>query len=105
MTDGYWEDVGTLEAYLRAHEDILDGKVEIDMPGFPLRPGVWVGEGAEIDPSAEVVGPALIGDNCRIGPGVELGRTRVLGANVRVGDNAVIERSRRPRQLLPRPRR
>ena len=93
VSGGYWEDVGTLEAYLRAHADILDGKVQIDMPGFPLRPGVWIGAGAEIHPSAEVVGPALIGDNCRIGPDVELRGHCVLGANVRVGDNTVIERS------------
>src|ERR1035441_8094125 len=33
VAGGYWEDVGTLEAYLRAHADILDGKVEMDMPG------------------------------------------------------------------------
>jgi mannose-1-phosphate guanylyltransferase/phosphomannomutase len=90
---GYWEDVGTLDAYLRAHADILDGKVRIEMPGFPLRPDVWLGAGAEIHPSANIVGPALIGDNCRIGQGVELNGHCVLGANVRVGDNTVIERS------------
>ena len=89
---GYWEDVGTLEAYLRAHADILDGKVKIDVPGFPLRPDVWLGAGAEIHPSATILGPALIGDNCRIGQGVELHGHCVLGANVRVGDNSVIER-------------
>jgi len=89
---GYWEDVGTLEAYLRAHADILDGKVHIDVPGFPLRPDVWLGAGAEIHPSAKIVGPALVGDNCRIGPGVELHGHCVIGANVRVGDNTVIER-------------
>src|ERR1700710_2859296 len=27
IADGYWEDVGTLEAYVRAHKDILDGAV------------------------------------------------------------------------------
>src|SRR3984957_7389628 len=27
VAGGYWEDVGTLEAYLRAHQDILDEKV------------------------------------------------------------------------------
>ena len=92
MAGGYWEDVGTLEAYLRAHADILDGKVEMDMPGFSLRPNVWLGAGAEIHPSAKVVGPALIGDNCRIGAGVELHGYCVLGANVRIGENTVIER-------------
>jgi mannose-1-phosphate guanylyltransferase/phosphomannomutase len=92
VAGGYWEDVGTLEAYLRAHADILDGKVQIDMPGFLLRPNVWLGAGAEIHPSAHVVGPALIGDNCRIGAGVELNGHCVIGANVRIGDNTVIER-------------
>ena len=34
VVDGYWEDVGTLESYRTAHEDILDGRVDIEMPGF-----------------------------------------------------------------------
>ena len=42
--------------------------------GFQLRPGVWLGKGAEIDPSVELDGPAVIGDNCVIGPGARLGR-------------------------------
>ena len=67
VTGGYWEDVGTLEAYVGAHRDMLDGKVDVDVPGFPLRPGIWIGEGAEIHPSATVDGPAVIGDNCRVG--------------------------------------
>jgi mannose-1-phosphate guanylyltransferase/phosphomannomutase len=93
VTDRYWEDVGTLEAYLVAHHDVLDKKVEVEIDGFPLRPDVWVGEGAEIDPTATVEGPALIGDNCRIGPGARLGPYSVLGLNVRVGDASEIERS------------
>src|SRR5690606_16006555 len=27
VAHGYWEDVGTLEAYVRAHKDVLDGRV------------------------------------------------------------------------------
>ena len=65
-TEGYWEDVGTLEAYLsRARGHPRPARSRIDIDGFPLRPGVWVGEGAEIDPSAKILGPALIGENCR----------------------------------------
>ncbi len=93
VAEGYWEDVGTLEAYLKSHQDILDRKVQVDIDGFPLRPGIWVGKGAEIDPSVELHGPAVIGDNCVIGPGARLGQYCTLGRNVRVGDNAVIERS------------
>src|SRR6266508_3009718 len=40
ITDGYWEDVGTLEAYVRAHKDALDAKVAIDIVGFELTEGV-----------------------------------------------------------------
>jgi mannose-1-phosphate guanylyltransferase/phosphomannomutase len=92
-TERYWEDVGTFDAYLKAHEDIFDGKVAVGIEAFPLRDGVWVGEGAEIDPSATIEAPALIGDNCRIGPAVRIGAYTVLGANVRVGEGAVLERT------------
>jgi len=93
VCDGYWEDVGTLEAYLSSHQDILDRLVQVDIEGFPLRPGVWVGKGAEIDPSVTLTGPAVIGDNCVVGPGASLGAYVTLGRNVRIGDNAVVERS------------
>ncbi|MGD0082710.1 MAG: sugar phosphate nucleotidyltransferase [Acidimicrobiales bacterium] len=93
VAGGYWEDVGTHDAYLNAHADILDGKVDVDVPGFPLRPGVWIGEGAEIHPSAVVDGPAVIGDNCSVGPGCLIRDHTVLGANVRVGENSLVERT------------
>ena len=83
-TERYWEDVGTLDAYLKAHEDILDRRVDLDIGAFPLRDGVWVGESAVIDPSATLDAPVMVGDNCRIGPGAHLGAYTVLGANVRV---------------------
>ena len=72
VADGYWEDVGTLEAYRTAHEDILDGRVEIDMPGFRIRDGVWLGENVDVSPDVVVEGPVLIGDNCRIETGAVL---------------------------------
>ncbi|MEO7428146.1 MAG: mannose-1-phosphate guanyltransferase [Acidimicrobiales bacterium] len=90
--EGYWEDVGTLEAYLRAHKDILDGRVHVDVPGFEIGDGVHIGEGAEIHPDARVVGPAVIGENCRIEAGVRLGPYTVLGTNVRVRANTDVER-------------
>ncbi len=93
VADGYWEDVGTLEAYLKSHQDILDRRVQVDVAGFQLHPGVWLGKGAEIDPSVELVGPALIGDNCVIGPGARIGQYCTLGRNARIGDNAALQRS------------
>ena len=92
VAQGYWEDVGTLTAYVTAHRDILDGKVNVAIPGFRLADSVWLGEGSDIDASATVVGPAVIGENCRIGPNVRVGEYAVLGANVRVRNGADIER-------------
>jgi mannose-1-phosphate guanylyltransferase/phosphomannomutase len=92
IAEGYWEDVGTLESYLSAHKDILDGRVQLDVPGFEMGDGVHVGEGAEIHPDAKVVGPAVLGENCRIEASVRLGPYTVLGTNVRVRANADLER-------------
>src|SRR5215213_1073129 len=93
VAEGYWEDVGTLEAYLKAHRDVLDGKVALDLPGFRIAEGIWLGEGAEVDPRAQVVGPAIIGDYCRVEAGAQLREYSVLGANVMVRSDAFIERS------------
>jgi mannose-1-phosphate guanylyltransferase/phosphomannomutase len=93
IATGYWEDVGTLEAYVRAHKDILDGAVEVNVPGFELSDGVWLGEGAEIHPEAVIHGPAVIGDNCRIEARARIGQYTVLGANVRVRSEAQLERA------------
>ncbi len=93
VTDGYWEDIGTLEAYARAHQDILDGRVEAELHGFALRKGIWLGEGANVDPTAEIRGPAIIGDYCSVEGGATLGEYTVLGRNVRVGADAYLERA------------
>jgi len=45
VAEGYWEDVGTLDSYHKAHADVLEGRVDVgdvvDAPGVqpgPLRP-------------------------------------------------------------------
>jgi mannose-1-phosphate guanylyltransferase/phosphomannomutase len=93
VAEGYWEDVGTTEAYLKAHQDIHDGRVQVEIEGFPLRPGVWLGKGSTVDPAATVDGPAIIGDNCSVAAGVVLGEYTTLGSNVRIADNAEVRRS------------
>ncbi|HEV7537060.1 MAG TPA: NDP-sugar synthase, partial [Acidimicrobiia bacterium] len=93
VVDGYWEDVGTVDAYHRAHRDVLDGRVAVDIPGFRLGDGIWLGEGSEIDPAATVDGPAIIGAYSRVEAGAHLAEYTVLGSNVRVGADSFIERS------------
>jgi mannose-1-phosphate guanylyltransferase/phosphomannomutase len=93
VAHGYWEDVGTLEAYLRAHTDVLDQMVHLRIPGFQIADGVWVGEGSEISPEATIDGPAVIGPECTVEAGVHLGAYSVLGSHVRVLRGASVERS------------
>lgn len=93
VAEGYWEDVGTLDAYLRAHYDVLDAKVDIDVPGFRLDNGVWLGEGCEVDPDAEIESPVVIGPYATVEAGARLGEYTVLGSNVRVGEFADIQRT------------
>ena len=80
VAEGYWEDVGTLEAYLSSHQDILDRKVQVDIDGFPLRPGVGWARARRSIPASSLVGPAVIGDNCVVGPGAASAPTAPSGA-------------------------
>ncbi|HEX2374641.1 MAG TPA: sugar phosphate nucleotidyltransferase, partial [Actinomycetota bacterium] len=93
VAEGYWEDVGSLEAYQRAHQDVLDGRVKVGVPGFEVRPGVWVGEGAEIDPDAVLTAPVLIGDFTKIEAGVRLREYSVVGSGVIVKRDAFLHRA------------
>ncbi len=93
VVDGYWEDVGTTAAYLKAHEDILDGRVQVDVSGFELSPGVWIGKGSSIDPSVRIDGPAFIGENCTIDADVHVGAYTTIGANTQVAERAELQRS------------
>jgi mannose-1-phosphate guanylyltransferase len=62
--DGYWMDIGTPERYLQASWDILEGRVETRV--IATAPGLLIGAGAEVDPSA-IVGPrAVISPGCRV---------------------------------------
>ena len=93
ICQGYWEDVGTLDAYRSAHEDVLDGKVDVEIEGFRLAEGVVLGEGAEVHPDAELRGPCVIGAYSRVDAGARIRSYTVLGRNVRVGQEAELERS------------
>lgn len=82
LCEGYWQDIGTLEQYLQANRDALDGKVNLQMPGVRLRGNVWVGQGVGLDTLDNVTGPAVIGNYAKIDPAAVIGPHTVLGPNV-----------------------
>ncbi|HEX5948131.1 MAG TPA: NDP-sugar synthase [Actinomycetota bacterium] len=117
VASGYWLDLGTPEAYLRAHADALDGRIAeyrglsrpLLAPGARMEPGAAVGPyvvmapgavvaaGADVDTSvlhegATVAGRARVRSSI-LGPGAAVGagavvRDAVLAERARVGDGA-----------------
>jgi mannose-1-phosphate guanylyltransferase/phosphomannomutase len=92
IAQGYWCDVGHLDAYRQAQYDGLHNKVKLDFAYTEQSPGLWVGQNTHIDPSAEIEAPAIIGDNCRIGPKVQIEAGTVIGDNVTIGAYANLKR-------------
>ena len=88
LCEGYWQDIGSLEQYLQANRDALDGKVRLQIPGVRLRGNVWVGQGVSLDSLSNVEGPAVIGNYAKIDP------TAVIGAHTVLGNNAVLKAGR-----------
>jgi mannose-1-phosphate guanylyltransferase/phosphomannomutase len=93
ISDGYWEDVGTHESYLKAQVDVLAGRVQADIAGFEVSPRVWVAEGAEVDPEAVLTGPLCIGDYAKIEAGANLREYTVVGNNVVIKEGAFLHRA------------
>jgi len=93
VAEGYWEDVGTHESYVRAQADVLTGKVEVDLDAFEVSPGVWVAEGADVHPEAVLKGPLYVGDYAKVEAGVELREFTVLGSNVVAKSGAFLHRA------------
>ncbi|HEY9887704.1 MAG TPA: mannose-1-phosphate guanyltransferase [Candidatus Obscuribacterales bacterium] len=94
VAEGYWCDVGHLDAYREAQYDALDRKVKMYLDYYTQKsPGVWVGQNTEIDPTARLTPPVMIGDNCRIGARVKVQSGTVIGDNVTISNDAQIERS------------
>lgn len=92
IAEGYWCDVGHLDAYREAQYDGLHQKVKLDF-AYPERSlSVWVGTNTYIDPTARVESPVVIGNNCRIGPGAIVEGGTVIGDNVTIGAGADLKR-------------
>jgi mannose-1-phosphate guanylyltransferase len=91
--DGYWSDVGNLSEFFRGNADALTGRVELELPGQEVRPGVWVDEGAVLADSVRLEPPVVIGKGCSLGEGVVVEGPAVLGDRTVAGAGAHIVRA------------
>jgi mannose-1-phosphate guanylyltransferase/phosphomannomutase len=92
IAEGYWCDVGHLDAYRDAQYDALMQRVQLEVSYEQRSPQLWVGQNTYIDPSAKIETPALIGSNCRIGARVQIDAGTVIGDNVTIGSDADLKR-------------
>lgn len=89
----YWCDVGTLEQYREAHEQVLENKVHLQLPALEYAPGIWVEQGAQISPEAEIRQPVYIGHHVTIKQSARVGPYSVIGDNSIIEEGAVVEHS------------
>jgi NDP-sugar pyrophosphorylase family protein len=80
LHEGYWNDIGSREDYLKAHWDVLDGRHSIDQPPSEA-----------ISKDLQITHPVYIGKNCQISPKAKVGPYVVLGDNCVVEDYAEIK--------------
>jgi mannose-1-phosphate guanylyltransferase / phosphomannomutase len=92
IAEGYWCDVGNLDAYRQAQYDALAQKVKLYHTYQERSSGIWIGQNTYVEPSARIQAPIMIGDNCRIGARVQLEAGSVVGDNVTIGADADLKR-------------
>lgn len=89
--DGYWLDVGTPEAYLQAHRDVLERSFATEI-GDALGPDfTLVDETARVHAGARLVPPVYIGPGAVVEDGARAGSLAVLGAGSRLARGALVE--------------
>jgi glucose-1-phosphate adenylyltransferase len=88
---GYWRDVGTIQAYWQAHMDLLGPEplFDLDNPQWPILTAQYAG------PAVHFIGgeitDSLIGEGSRVERATV--RRSILGRGVKVAEGAVIEES------------
>jgi mannose-1-phosphate guanylyltransferase/phosphomannomutase len=76
---GYWNDVGDLQEYLRGNFAALAGEVRLEIPGRESSDRVWVDRHTLIKMEADVRAPVLIGPDCWVEDGAEIIGPAILG--------------------------
>lgn len=92
VAEGYWCDVGHLDAYREAQYDALERKVKLDFDYQEKSPGLWVGKDTYIDPTVKIDSPVIIGSDCRIGARTKIEAGTIIGDNVTIGADADLKR-------------
>jgi glucose-1-phosphate thymidylyltransferase long form len=99
ILDGYWNDVGRPESFLKANRDVLNKKIRPRPHGKIMKEcvgkfgDIWAGKNVQIEEKVRIIGPVVIGDNAVIKKGCVLGKNTVIGEKVQVEEHTHIQGS------------
>jgi mannose-1-phosphate guanylyltransferase/phosphomannomutase len=93
VSGGYWCDVGNIQEYMRASNDVLEGHVHLQPVGKEIGGGVLCGENVEIAPDAQLYGPIYLGEGVKIKGGVVVHGPSVVRDYTVVDNRAHLDRS------------
>jgi mannose-1-phosphate guanylyltransferase/phosphomannomutase len=89
VAEGYWCDIGSIQSYMQANWDALEGHVRCHIPG--RREGnVWIGDGVEFGIGVQLEGPAFIGDEVKLKAGAFINGHAVIDKYAIIDDNAKV---------------
>jgi len=91
-SEEYWMDIGTVEKYIKANQDILSGTCHLSELK-DKNDDIFIGKNTIIHPSTKIIGPVYIGENTIIGAHSTIGPNTIIGNNCRVGINNTIVNS------------
>jgi mannose-1-phosphate guanylyltransferase/phosphomannomutase len=90
--EDYWCDIGSIQSYMQANWDALDGKVRCHIPG--RREGeAWIGEGVEFGLGVQIEGAAFIGDEVKLKAGAFINDRAIIDKFAIVDDYAKVSNS------------
>ena len=84
--------------FRRLVEDALLGRCAIRPVGEEVSAHIWLGEGAYVEPSAIVIGPAYVGMNSYVGPACTISGSSTIERQCKVDFGTVVDAS----CILPR---
>ncbi len=93
ISEGYWRDIGDPDSYRLANYDILNGMVNVEVPGKKLDlvgRDVRIGEDVVLGKNVNFQGTIIIGNNTRIGKNSKI-RLSVIGNNCVIEDDVVLD--------------
>jgi len=92
-SQAYVNRLQSAEDFRRLVLDSFSSRCLLRPEGIEIKPGVWVGSGAQIDRSARVVAPAFIGRNVEISDNCLITRASNIESNSHIDFGSAIENS------------